>query len=303
MPNLKDKIKGGPARWPEILTTRGKVSSQKEPYVLDTLTLPEIPSGKTWLRTSALAFFPDGRMAVCTHGGDVWIVSGIDGALHEIKWKRFAAGMYEPFGLEVVDGKIYVTCKDRLVRLHDLNGDGEADFYESFSADDGVSTFFHAFNFDLQRDRAGNLYYAKSGQYTSYALPGSVIKVSPDGKKRSPLYGLPHPQRNGHHAGRTGHRERQPRELDARIQGKPVRARWFLRLRPNSQPRCSLGPGRRRIDHKKSFPPKTFDQPLIWMPQAFDNSSGGQLWVDDSRWGPLSANSCTQASARAGSTT
>ena len=138
LPNLKDKIKGGPARWPEILTTRGKVSSQKEPYVLDTLTLPEIPSGKTWLRTSALAFFPDGRMAVCTHGGGVWIVSGIDGALHEIKWKRFAAGMYEPFGLEVVDGKIYVTCKDRLVRLHDLNGDGEADFYESFSADDDV---------------------------------------------------------------------------------------------------------------------------------------------------------------------
>ena len=23
------------------------------------------------------------------------------------------------------------------------------------------------------------------------------------------------------------------------------------------------------------------------MPQDFDNSSGGQLWVDDDRWGPL----------------
>ena len=38
-------------------------------------------------------------------------------------------------------------------------------------------------NVDLQRDKEGNLYYAKSGQYTSYALPGSVIKVSPDGKR------------------------------------------------------------------------------------------------------------------------
>jgi len=28
----------------------------------------------------------------------------------------------------VVDNKIYVTCKDRLTRLHDLNNDGEADF-------------------------------------------------------------------------------------------------------------------------------------------------------------------------------
>ena len=43
-----------------------------------------------------------------------------------------------------------------------------------------------------------------------------------------------------------------------------------------------------RIDHKKVKPPKTFDQPIIWMPQDFDNSSGGQLWVQDKRWGPLS---------------
>ena len=43
-----------------------------------------------------------------------------------------------------------------------------------------------------------------------------------------------------------------------------------------------------RIDHRKVIPPKTFDQPIIWMPQDFDNSSGGQLWVDDPRWGPLS---------------
>ena len=43
-----------------------------------------------------------------------------------------------------------------------------------------------------------------------------------------------------------------------------------------------------RIDHKKVVPPKTFDQPIIWMPQHFDNSFGGQLWVDDQRWGPLS---------------
>ena len=24
------------------------------------------------------------------------------------------------------------------------------------------------------------------------------------------------------------------------------------------------------------------------MPQHFDNSSGGQLWIDDQRWGPIS---------------
>ena len=54
--------------------------------------------------------------------------------------------MFEPFGIRVVNGLIYVTCRDRLTRLHDLNADGEADFYESFSADTDVSTYFHAFN-------------------------------------------------------------------------------------------------------------------------------------------------------------
>ena len=66
------------------------------------LPYPERFPGNVWLRTSALAFFPDGRMAVCTHGGDVWIVSGIDKSLAKLKWKRFAAGMYEPFGLQVI---------------------------------------------------------------------------------------------------------------------------------------------------------------------------------------------------------
>ena len=44
-------------------------------------------------------------MVVCTHGGDVWIVSGIDAGLAKLQWRRFAAGLYEPFGLQVVDNK------------------------------------------------------------------------------------------------------------------------------------------------------------------------------------------------------
>jgi hypothetical protein len=288
LPNLKDMLKGGPPQWPETLTTKGKVSTEQKPYVLDTLTLPEIPSGKSWLRTSALAFFPDGRMAVCTHGGDVWIVSGIDDKLEEIKWKRFAAGMYEPFGLQVINDKIYVTCKDRLVRLHDLNGDDEADFYESFSADDDVSTFFHAFNFDLQCDKEGNLYYAKSGQYTSYALPGSVIKVSPDGKREVHCTGFRTPNGMGIMPdGRVTVSDNQGSWMPASKVSLCEPGGFYGYVQTHSRG-ALWAPDGGRIDHSKVIPPKTFDQPLIWMPQSFDNSSGGQLWVEDPRWGPLS---------------
>jgi hypothetical protein len=34
--------------------------------------------------------------------------------------------------------------------------------------------------------------------------------------------------------------------------------------------------------------PVDFEKPFIWMPQELDSSCGGQVWVDDPRFGPLS---------------
>ena len=276
--------------WPESLVTRGQLGDSSQPYALDTIGIPpndEANPYNTWFRTSALAFFPDGRMVVSTHGGDIWIVSGLDESLEELHWNRFAAGLYEPFGLQVIDDLIYVTCKDRITRLHDLNHDGEADFYESFSADDDVSTFFHAFNFDLQCDKDGNLYYAKAGQYTSYALAGSVIKVSPDGKKRE-VYCTGFRTPNGMGMMPDG----RPTVSDN--QGNWMPASKVSLCEPNgfygyvqTHATKDWAPDGGALDHTKVVPPNTFDQPLVWMPQDFDNSSGGQLWVDDERWGPL----------------
>ena len=173
---------GGPPLWPAAVEVRGTLGDQQGAYALDTIPLPEKNPYRAWLRTSALAFFPDGRAVVTTYGGDVWIVSGLDSRLEHVKWSRFAAGLYEPFGAQVIDGLIYVTCRNGIVRLQDLNGNGAADYYETFYADADVSTFFHAFNFDLQVDRQGNLYYVKPGEYTNYKLPGAVIEVSPEGR-------------------------------------------------------------------------------------------------------------------------
>ncbi|MFP6900225.1 MAG: DUF6797 domain-containing protein, partial [Opitutales bacterium] len=290
LPHPAKLLLGGKVRWPKVITTKGTLGKADAAYVMDTLTLPAKKPGKVWFRTSALAFFPDGRLAVCTHGGDVWIVSDVDESLANLKWKRFAAGMYEPFGLQVIDGLVYVTCKDRLTRLHDFNEDGEADFYESFSADDDVSTFFHAFNFDLQRDAAGNLYYAKSGQYTSYALAGSVIKVSPDGKKREiHCTGFRTPNGMGILPdGRVTVSDNQGSWMPASKVSLCKPGGFYGYVQTHVHKQRLWAPDGGRIDHRKVVPPETFDQPLIWMPQDFDNSSGGQLWVDDKRWGPLS---------------
>ena len=58
---------------------------------------------------------------------------------------------------------------------------------------------------------------------------------------------------------------------------------WRKRIQ---SPECGNREGG-TIDLTKAVPPDSFDPPLVWMPQEFDNSSGGQLFVDDPRWGPL----------------
>lgn len=290
LPDPAKRLEGDKLRWAEEIETKGELGSNDLAYTLDTLALPEPNPWNVWMRTSAVAFFPDGRMVVSTHGGDVWIVDGIDESLDSLRWKRFAAGMYEPFGLQVIDGKIYVTCKDRLTRLHDLNDDGEADFYESFSADDDVSTFFHAFNFDLQRDSEGNLYYVKSGQYTSYALPGAVIKVSPSGDKRE-VFATGFRTPNGMGIlpdNRLTVSDNQGSWMPASKVSLIRQDGFYGYSQTHAQKQGLWAPDGGKIDHTKVVAPDEFDQPLIWMPQDYDNSSGGQLFVDDERWGPLS---------------
>ncbi len=287
--DFDDLTGGGPLLWPDVLTTVGYRGLEQGAYALDTITIPESTPWNTWFRTSALDFFPDGRMALATHGGDIWIVSGIDDDLLNLKWKRFAGGLYEPFGVKVVGGHVFVTCKDRLTKLHDVDGNGEADFYESYSADQDVSVNFHAFNFDLQTDQQGNFYYSKSGHGTDSDIPGAVIKVSVDGKHRE-VYCTGFRTPNGMGSLPDG------RLTASDNQGQWTPASKVSLLRPggfygwvgNYSIPGKWAPGGGTIDLDKVVPPKTFDQPLVWMPQEFDNSSGGQVWVDDPRWGPLS---------------
>src|ERR1043166_5393668 len=156
LPDLVKLTKGGAPRWSETLTTKGTLSNDKAPYVSDILTesLPNPWNAKTFF--GGFDFFPDGRAAICTFHGDVWIVSGIDEKLDKLTWKRFATGMFQPLGLKIVNNTIYVTCRDQINRLHDLNKDGEADFYENFNNEMVVTDNYHEFALDLDTDSAGN---------------------------------------------------------------------------------------------------------------------------------------------------
>ncbi|MEO6035568.1 MAG: DUF6797 domain-containing protein, partial [Verrucomicrobiota bacterium] len=307
--DLCDLTKGGPAHWKETVVTQGVRSSANEAYVVDTITEPlENPwNAKTFF--GGFDFFPDGRAAICTFHGDVFIVSGIDDSLEKITWKRFATGLFQPLGVKVVDGKVYVLGRDQITRLHDLNNDGEADFYENFNNDTVVTANYHEFCLDLHTDRAGNFYFAKGAPWEPEVTSphqGCLLKVSKDGSKLEVVA--------------TGFRAPNGMTIGPRdeITVSDNQGHWmpssklnwieqggFYGMTPSAQRSLTLQRGgtnfmanpsdpKARVEFKfkgweaASPIPTGYGQPMAWLPQNMDNSSGGQVWAPGKKWGPLS---------------
>jgi uncharacterized protein DUF6797 len=280
---------GGPARWTQPVETHGRLSTSTTPdgaYTVDTIAAPDDNPYHSWMRFGGFDFFADGhRAAICTWSGDVWIVSGIDEKLARLTWKRFASGLFQPLGLKIVNDEIFVTCRDGLIRLRDLNGDGEADFYESYNNAVIVTPAFHEFALDLQTDRQGNFYFAKAGAVSTVGEGwqsisphnGIVARISADGQK-----------------------------FDVFATG--VRAPNGLSMGPHDEltlsdnegtwvPACRLDfvkegdfLGVPDLAHRSPVPDH-YGNPILWLPHnEADNSGGGQAWVTDERWGPFNGH-------------
>ena len=264
--NLNLLTKGGPRRWPQTIQTTVVPGESMDGYAFDELIVPLANPWGSWMRTTALDFFSDGRMAVSTLSGDVWIVSWTKENPNALSWNRFATGLYEPLGLKIVDDLVYVRGRDRITRLHDLNGDGEADFYENFYEEpDEIGASYHAFIYELQTDEAGNFYFSQSG-YKS-PLTGGVVKINPEGKYPE-FVGTNLRNPNGMGAG-------GPKDwitITDNPSGKAVYNGFFLA----------------RKGAKYGYTSGRTEPMLVRLPARLDSSSGGQCWTDPKDWGPLS---------------
>mgnify|MGYP002623841460 CR=1 FL=1 len=291
---IENLTKGGPRLWKEKVKLEGKLGDDKkgkEPYVVDTIPVPFDNPYKSWMRTGGFDFFSDGMTAaVSTWNGDVWIVRGIDDTLKNIEWSRFACGVHDGLGLKIVDDKVYVHGREGITRLHDLNNDGQADFYECFNNDVMITHGFHEFQYELHTDKAGNFYFVKGGAVRGggrgweVVIPhhGCVFKLSPDGKKLEVIAdGLRAP--NGMGVGPNGE-----------ITTGDNEGTWVPKCRINYWTQDMLA--KRRgfggvLDLSFSDPkPTTYDPPICWMPKNVCNSGGGQTWVTSDRWGPFAGD-------------
>ena len=274
--DLKKYTKGGPKRWAKELTTRGQLGKDDRAYTVDDIPGPIDNPWKSWMRFGAHDFFKDGRAAISTWDGDVWVVSGLDAELKKVRWKRFATGLMHPLGLKIINEKIYVAGRDQITRLHDLNNDGEADFHECFNNHAGLTPQRHEYVLDLQVDKKGNLYYGRSGHYTTSQRRENccVMRVSPDGKKMDVFaHGFREP--NGLSIGPDGIMTVGDNEGN----GVPQTPIYVLK---EDQFYGFTPPGTKKKSGWKPGAPV-----LVWIPKTVDRSAGGQIWVTSKKWGPL----------------
>ncbi len=279
LPNLDDLLEGGPAEWPEQITTQRMTGENDSTFAVDQFSLPVDNPWNAQTRATGLDFYPgEDAAAVCMWDGDVWKVTGLNSTEGNLVWQRIAAGLFQPLGLKFVHGKIYVSCRDQLVILHDLNGDGETDYYENFNNDHQVTEHFHEFAMGLQTDEAGNFYYAKSARHAKTALVphhGTLLRVSPDGEYTTILA--------------TGFRAANGVCLnpDGSFIVTDQEGHWNPKNRINWVREGGFYGNMYGYHDVTDSSDEAMEQPLCWITNAFDRSPSELLWVPEDAWDNL----------------
>ncbi len=279
--------KGGSPYWTEAVYTKGKLSPDTAAYVSDEIILPLPNPWKRNFRAADIDFFEDGRAAVVTFSGDVWLAEGMDGDLTEIKWTRFASGLYEPMSVVVINEMIHVFGKDGIIQLHDLNGDGVADYYKNFCNLMEQSIESREWAADMVLAPDGSIFVAKGGtlnagpKFSPLATKGfrvgsnqdgTVLKISSDGKTvtqyasgfRGPYLGM-NPK--------TGYLTASDQ------QGNYVPSSPIMLINEGDYY------GVPSTTHRLDTPAIT--KPLLWVPHNVDQSGLGQVWITGDKMGPL----------------
>lgn len=266
---LVDQLKSMPRQQPEFFETTIRHGESSTPYVVDTIEMPMDNPWKVPMFGGGVGCAKDGKVYLCTMHGDVWSVEGIQYPSKTAVWTRFASGLHHCLGIIVDDDGIFVLGRDQLTRLHDINGDGEADYYECFSNAYQTSPAGHDFICGLVRGTDGAFYTASGNQ--------GIVRIARDGKTASVVA--------------TGFRNPDGIGMTADgvvtvpcSEGEWTPATMICAFDSNRDPSQGGAPFFGFRGPQNGQVP---DLPLAYLPRGLDNSAGGQQLVTSDRWGPL----------------
>ena len=243
-------------------------------YEVETLTLPDeldlLVTGMDWL--------DDGRLAVCTWPGEVYLLDGLHGGVQRVTFRRLAKGLNEPMGLLVRDGKIYASQKQELTEIDFDEASGKTKFTR-VSADWGYSGSYNAFSYGPVLDRDGKFVLANAGHAGQWDMKfmGWAIRQGSDGTMAEIASGFREPNGIGvFGAGRD--------IFVTDNQGQWTAVCKLNHLRPGKYfGRPSATPDPKRLyNGRDSFAP-----PAVWFPYTLARSVSGMAEIVGDRFGPF----------------
>ncbi|MDZ7876927.1 MAG: plastocyanin/azurin family copper-binding protein [Saprospiraceae bacterium] len=155
-------------------------ASEGDYYDLKTLPIPS----NIELEVGGMATIPDGRLAVSTRRGEVWMVENPYSITPY--YRLFAKGMHEVLGLTYHKGALYAVQRGELTKLTDTDGDGEADFYQNI-ANWELAGNYHEYSYGPVFDKDDNMFLTFNVAWVGFGEAklskwrGWMVKVTPDG--------------------------------------------------------------------------------------------------------------------------
>ena len=173
---------------------QSRPQSEEDFYQLRTLPVPE----NVLLEVGGLAPLPDGRLAVSTRRGEIWLIDNpymTNGS--QPHYTRFASGLHEVLGLAYHDGSFYCTQRGELTKITDTNHDGKADAFETVYKFD-LSGNYHEYAYGPVFDPDGNMFVTLNVAWIGYGeglgkWHGWLLKIKPDGSMEPIATGLRSP--------------------------------------------------------------------------------------------------------------
>ena len=149
------------------------------------ITTFEIPEGEV-LEASGFQLMPDGKMAVCSRRGEIWMIDNpFSATVSSSQFTRFAHGLHETLTLAEKDGWLYTTQRTDVSRMRDSNGDGLADVFEVINDEWGISGDYHEYAFGSKFDKNGDIWVVLclTGSFSSNVpYRGWCVRITKDGK-------------------------------------------------------------------------------------------------------------------------
>lgn len=169
------------------VTAQVRNLTEDDYYKIYTLPVPE----GILLEIGGVATLPDGRIAVATRRGDVWVIENPSMQNSSSpRFTLFASGLHEALGLLYKDGSLYTAQRGELTKLTDTNGDGKADVYETIHAWP-LSGHYHEYSFGPKLASDGSFFVSGNVAFgdeewwrgeSRVPWRGWIMKIHPDGK-------------------------------------------------------------------------------------------------------------------------